>query len=196
MLKSSFTAIYDEVQRLNLLNRRVFIGSGPEAYDGIYLGDKDAANVSADGLPPIFDRVKKPKHLASQGDPLDEASKFAASIQAVRDFNKDLLRERKSFRQVFYDPHTRLVQIPKMLAIELTETLTEEEKLYPAAALPNQFVANYTEYTPEQMSMLPVDTITKWHVTPAELFPNEGEDSGDEDTGRQSDEDATEADAA
>ena len=40
--------------------------------------------------------------------------------------------------------------------------LTEEEKLYPAAALPNQFVANYTEYTPEQMSMLPVDTITKW----------------------------------
>ena len=40
VLKSSFTAIYDEVQRSNLLNRRVFIGSGPEAYDGIYLGDK------------------------------------------------------------------------------------------------------------------------------------------------------------
>ena len=39
---------------------------------------------------------------------------------------------------------------------------TKEEKLFPAAALPNQYVAAYTKYTPEEMSMLPVDTITKW----------------------------------
>lgn len=191
LLKTNFKSAYDESVRVGMLTRRAFSGHSDETYDGIYNADKDATMPpSSDTLSVAFATLrKKAKGMpVSQGSSAGAANGvMEAAVHAVRDFNAEMLRDRRSLRQVFYDPHTRLVQIPKMLSVELVESLTKEEKAHPAATLPNQFVAAYTEYTPEQMSMLPVDTITKWHVNPSELFPAAGEDSDDEDVGGASD---------
>ncbi|XP_064394790.1 PHD finger protein 10-like [Halichondria panicea] len=92
-----------------------------------------------------------------ESDDVARADVRSGALRMVGQFNQQLARQRETLTKGYIDPHTKLHHFPRS-PTKLRPVPVKTR--YPAALLPGQYSDNYPIFTSQELSQLPLNTVS------------------------------------
>lgn len=88
------------------------------------------------------------------------------ALESASDFNKQLVAERHKERRCYWDLQTMQIHVPQW-PYRLLEPPPSKNGSYPVAVIPGQFTEHFVDYTPSELSYMPISKAL--HTQPPHL---------------------------